>query len=83
MAWLTNEDTWLPPEDSNTTIVTGPNGEDQLLWEALWVERYAMAVLFYETNGPTSWLSDQSVCDWWGAHCNANGQIEKLLLGKS
>ena len=92
LTWLTDEDTWSPPEDSKTTVVTGPNGEDQLLWEALWVERYALAALYYETNGEgwtvaTGWLSDQSVCNWYNqektGYCNANGQIKNLFLCKS
>ena len=43
LTWLTDVNTWQPSEESKTTIVTGPNGEDQSLWEALWVERYVLA----------------------------------------
>ena len=83
LAWLKDKDTWLPPEDSKTTVVTGPNGEDQSLWDALWVERYALVVFYYEMNGDgwrenADWLSDQSVCNWGEADCDALGQIASL-----
>ena len=92
LTWLMDEDTWFPSDDSKTTVVTGPNGEDQSLWDALWVERYAMAVLYYETNGGRwtnndGWLSEKSICEWYNREssfvCNANGQITRLRLGKS
>ena len=91
LTWLTDEDAWSPPEDSKTTVVTGPNGEAQSLWDALLVERYALAVFYYETNGDgwstnNRWLSDQSVCDWYNKKspaCNARGQIVDLGLCKS
>ena len=83
LTWLMDEDTWFPSDDSKTTVVTGPNGEDQLLWDALWVERYALVVFYYETNvygwrENEGWLSDQSVCDWRGVSCNSMGQIEQF-----
>ena len=93
--WLTDVDTWLPSEGTKTTMVTGPNGEDQSLWEVLWVERYALVVLFYDTNGNgwtinTGWLSDQSICDWYNKAsavyglpiCNEKGRIIDLQLCK-
>ena len=88
LTWLTEIDSWLPSEESKTTVVTGPNGEDQSLWKSLWVERYALAVLYYETNGggwtnDEGWLSNQSVCNWWNRKptaCNAMGQIIRLDL---
>lgn len=63
MNWLANIDTWDPP-----------NGSDE---EQLYLERYIMALLYYETNGPntwddkTNWLdSNRNVCDWFGCKCD-------------
>ena len=94
LTWLTNDDTWLPSEGTKTTMVTGPNGGDQSLWDALWIERYALVVLYYDTNGngwtnKDGWLSNRSVCNWWYKDsasvppCNGNGQIDHLRLCKS
>jgi hypothetical protein len=55
--WLCDTDTWVPPT----------NDFDP---DRLWNERYAMAVLYYSTNGNEwdydgGWLSSTSVCDWY------------------
>jgi hypothetical protein len=56
--WLCDVDTWIPLA----------NDFDP---DRLWNERYAMAVLYYSTNGNgwrtvNGWLSSNSVCDWSG-----------------
>ena len=88
LTWLTNVDNWLPSEDSKTTMVTGPNGEDQSLWDSLLVERYALVVFYYETNGngwvnKAGWLSNQSICNWYTISCNEMGRITFVGLCKS
>ena len=84
--WLADTDSWFPYSWQKSTFVTGPDGEAQSLWDALLVDRYALAELYYETNGDgwttnTGWLSNQSVCYWYGTSCKANGQLLDLYLG--
>jgi hypothetical protein len=50
-------------------------------------QRYALAVLYYMTQGDTkwnertNWLSKKSECKWLGVHCNLFGTIVGLDLG--
>jgi hypothetical protein len=68
--WLADTDTWTPP----TTYAP-------VLKEKLYIERYVMAVLYYNTDGPnwgdrTRWLNSAfSVCSWFGCQCNSNQQL--------
>ncbi|KAL3933142.1 MAG: hypothetical protein SGBAC_010529 [Bacillariaceae sp.] len=72
--WLLNDDTWEPPS-------TAPFPED------LWLERYALALLFQERGGDdstwtgsTNWKDATSVCDWAGITCNGDDFVKRLQL---
>ena len=52
-----------------------------------WINRYALAVLYYATNGPEwifneGFLGELSVCDWFGIACNEFGSVMRVSLGK-
>jgi hypothetical protein len=49
------------------------------------IERYAMAVLYFATDGPNwleqwNYLSNSSICDW--QNCNDEGSVVELSLSK-
>jgi len=51
------------------------------------VQRYALAVLYYATQGEeywkedTNWMSSKSECQWYGVECNFLGTVISLDLG--
>lgn len=78
MAWLLETSTWEPDyawED--------PNYSDYL-----WLERYAMGLLYASSNGPNwakndNWMSDEPVCSWFSLEPNAcPGPMTNLVLCK-
>jgi hypothetical protein len=70
---------WLLNEDTNTNSC---EGVDSI------IQRYTLAVFFYETNGPNwkdkiGWLEPQNECTTWtGIQCNPDGRVTKIILGK-
>jgi hypothetical protein len=50
-------------------------------------QRFALAVLYYATSGPTKWkyrdqwLSPKSECTWFGVECDSWGTVVALDLG--
>jgi hypothetical protein len=49
------------------------------------IQRYALATLFYSTNGNSwyskaNWTTNRVECDWEHVDCNYNGSIEMLDL---
>ena len=51
-------------------------------------QRYAMATLYFSTNGDgwtksADWLTDVSECSWELAICNADGVLTGLFMSKS
>jgi hypothetical protein len=51
------------------------------------IERYFMVLLYFATEGDLwttnlEWLSELSVCDWYGVACNLDGFVSDLVLGK-
>ncbi|KAL3936908.1 MAG: hypothetical protein SGBAC_007877 [Bacillariaceae sp.] len=73
LEWLINKDHWVPPIDEEKP-------------QELWRERYAMAALYFSTDGdkwldPGNYLSPESVCAWSGfGHdieiwCDANNRV--------
>ncbi|KAL3928491.1 MAG: hypothetical protein SGBAC_012629, partial [Bacillariaceae sp.] len=60
MDWLVETDSWKPDEGDPDS-------------DYLWLERYALASLYYSTDGDnwtvnTNWLSSNPVCNWASAH---------------
>ena len=73
---------WVTFQDP---LRTEPGSPEQLV-------RYALAVLFYATNGHTwekrkYWLSSAHVCQWYGISCTSSGnglnQIEEIALPRN
>jgi hypothetical protein len=59
------------------------NGGDS---ESARIQRFAMAEFFYEQEGltwtdSTNWLSNRSVCSWYGITCNEDRIVSKIELG--
>ena len=49
------------------------------------VQRYALAVLYFSTNGDSwsrTFLSDENECSWYGVSCNEDGFIVGLELDR-
>jgi hypothetical protein len=51
------------------------------------IQRYSLACLYYATSPMVSpwesdrnWLSDESVCQWYGIECNEEGLVDRILL---
>jgi len=55
--------------------------------EIISIERYILAVLYFSTSGwqtSEKWLSDESVCSWWGVKCSLRADmIEELNLANN
>jgi hypothetical protein len=74
--WLCDTDAWVPP----------PNDFDS---DRLWNERYAVAVLYYSTNGngwdnDDSWLTSTSVCDWTQVTCvGSDSRVTNIYSSES
>jgi hypothetical protein len=70
---------WLLNEDTNTNSCGGVDGI---------IQRYVLAVFFYETGGPNwknkdGWIKPQNECiTWRGIECNTDGRVTKIILGK-
>ena len=70
--WITNVDTATDPCTDAASTVT----------------RFALATLYYSSNGEnwtdsTNWISSTaSQCTWYGITCNDNGDVETLQLCK-
>ncbi|CAJ1938004.1 unnamed protein product [Cylindrotheca closterium] len=75
--WLINVDLWVPPVEEEKP-------------QELWRERYAMAALYFATEGdkwfdPRNYLSVDSVCTWSGISdeieidCNENGRVVRVI----
>ena len=70
---------WLLNEDTNTNSC---GGVDSI------IQRYSLAVFFYETDGPNwknkdGWLNSQNECTTWrGIECNTDGRVTKIILGE-
>jgi hypothetical protein len=52
------------------------------------IQRYALATLFYSTNGnswysKTNWRSNRDECAWYAVYCDANDSIEHLFLANN
>ena len=57
------------------------------------IERYTIAVLYFSTNGPTSWstkidfLRNESLCSWPpdfpAIICDDSGSVDSIIFGKS
>lgn len=88
---------WIVYEDSRwSNFVTEKEKPDnEHIWLGIWSvmkERFALAVLFFSTGGPTDWLEDlqflsePSVCFWNnlinGLDCNDQGSVRLILLSK-
>jgi hypothetical protein len=80
MEWLSQDNGTIFIKDDNGTLFTKDMER--------FVQRYAMAVFYYETgfstNSTSDWLSSQSTCTWAGLACDVNGgtSITSLSLGK-
>jgi hypothetical protein len=78
---------WLS-QDNGKTFTRDNDGEFSIKDIASLVQRYAMAVFYYETgfstNSTRDWLSSQITCTWAGLECDGNGgtSIIMLSLGK-
>ena len=51
------------------------------------IERFVLAVLYFTLSGDrwrfqNLWLSDTSLCGWFGVGCTENGNIESIELCK-
>jgi hypothetical protein len=51
------------------------------------IERYTLVLLYFATEGDLwtvtlEWLSDLSICDWFGVACTLDGFVSDLVLGK-
>jgi len=76
--WIDNNDTWEPSVDL-------PSDAD-----ALWLDRFVVALLYFGTNGTgwnvehqALWLSKYHVCDWdHGVSCNADNRVVQIELRK-
>lgn len=74
-SWLLLDDTWVTPEEAEDPI-------------GLFKERYAIAALYFDSNGTEwpnqgQWLSSElSVCQWLGSGigCNAQGKVDYLEI---
>jgi hypothetical protein len=65
--------------------------------EAQWLQRFALATVYYSTNdvphdyalnpGPWNsevlWLTDESECEWAHVFCNAEMKVQKLIFQKN
>jgi hypothetical protein len=63
--------------------------QDPLDWSVLTtqslIQRYVMVLLYFATEGDLwytnlEWLSDLSVCDWFGVACSLGGFVSDLVL---
>jgi hypothetical protein len=81
--------------DNGTAIRTASSPQNKaLIWlsnntyinsylNATKVQRYALATLFYYTNGnrlfsEADWMSNRDECDWTNVFCDENRSLEKL-----
>jgi hypothetical protein len=81
--------------DNGTAIRTASSPQNKaLIWlsnntyinsylNATKVQRYALATLFYYTNGnrlfsEADWMSNRDECDWTSVFCDENRSLEKL-----
>lgn len=76
MDWLVETSSWEP------------NSDDQD-YDYQWLERYAMALLYKTTDGPSSWstsinwMSDAAACNWFSLVPNeCPGPVTDLVLRK-
>jgi hypothetical protein len=73
--WLLDDDEWVPDNWQPPT-------------PSIWLQRYALAVLYEENRGwgwdeDDNWLDDEeSICDWYGVSCDGNNDIASLELSK-
>jgi hypothetical protein len=73
--WLLEDDGWVPDNWRPPT-------------PSIWLQRYALAVLYEENRGwgwdeDDNWLDDdKSICDWYGVSCDGNNDIASLELSK-
>lgn len=81
MAWLATEVSWDWTNTSETELLT-----DQFL-----IDRYALATLYFSTNGPNLWQAalphPSSICDWYpnaesSIQCNMNQSVTHLELNE-
>ncbi|CAJ1960704.1 unnamed protein product [Cylindrotheca closterium] len=81
MTWLLETSTWTPP--TTARIGNYPSDETE---NYLWLERYALALLYSSTNGPywarnDYWMSNEPTCRWFSLEPNAcPGPITNLVL---
>jgi Leucine-rich repeat (LRR) protein len=77
------------PQNSAFTWLTGSNSLDSFSAERT-IQRYALATLFFSTDGPnwsqsSNWLTDVDECLWYsrsgGSSCDENGLYVTLDLG--
>jgi hypothetical protein len=95
VAWRLEElsresmDAWLDPNSPQTLAVEWLiSDEDAETYSDLKLtQRYALACLFYSTNGENwsksslSWLVEWSdECTWWGIECNSSGGIRIINI---
>ena len=67
-------------------VNTDPADWSMLSDDAL-IERYVIVLIYFVTEGDLwnfsrDWLSEQSVCDWYGVTCNSGRHVSDLILGK-
>ena len=101
MHWLANDDPLqLPFDDTNELFVDG-NTTTKVSYTLL--QRYALATFYFATGGSVggngdvkedgkwwkddNWLSDTSICQWFGLECNNSGNdqsphITGIILGE-
>lgn len=84
MTWLTEESSWTPETDEAFAKVYNNETADYL-----WIERYAMGLLYFSADGPNwarndDWMSkDKPVCKWYSMEYNkCPGPAKNLVLCK-
>ena len=92
-SYLDNCDPLLDPDTSQGRAFSwllnptqNPDLQSYLAYKK--ITRYALATLFYSTNGETwidssNWLTDTDECDWSGTACNEAGDIVALELNEN
>jgi hypothetical protein len=73
---------WILHDDNNNNKGRMPSPKSKAF-----AQRFALAVLYYATSGPTKWkyrdhwLTRTSECQWFGVECDSWGTVVALDLG--
>ena len=77
---------WLIHDDD---LWANNKGTDMVVTKEMAAQRYALAVLYFATSGPSSWIGNNNwlqgqECNksWTGIRCDTNGNVRSLVLGK-